>query len=180
MSGRFGLAPAVIARARASAVFGWEESEDGPGVWSRGFVDLVYRDPDDGRMVVADYKTDAFVVENCLRSAPGFMQPQASNVRQDPSCCFDLEVGASHRALVLCRRPHLSFVIVPVRGSRCYDSREKVCRARAAGYGSKKTRRNRRVAAEKNSSSFAAKSHYIRKIKKSRNFRGYEVSVKCA
>jgi len=51
------LAPAVIAR--ELPVFGWEENDDAPGTVVSGIVDLVYRDPDDGRLVVADYKTDA-------------------------------------------------------------------------------------------------------------------------
>ena len=51
------LAPAVIAR--ELPIFGWEEYEDAPGTVVSGIVDLVYRDLDDGRLVVADYKTDA-------------------------------------------------------------------------------------------------------------------------
>ncbi len=49
------LAPAVVAR--ELAVFLRPISDSGTSVIS-GAVDLVYRDPEDGRLVIADYKTD--------------------------------------------------------------------------------------------------------------------------
>jgi ATP-dependent exoDNAse (exonuclease V) beta subunit len=52
--------------ARELPVFGWEEYDDAPGTVVSGIVDLVYRDPDDGRLVVADYKTDALDGEAAL------------------------------------------------------------------------------------------------------------------
>jgi ATP-dependent helicase/nuclease subunit A len=51
------LGPAVVAR--ELPIYGWEEGGDGPSAVVSGIVDLVYRDPDDARLVVADYKTDS-------------------------------------------------------------------------------------------------------------------------
>jgi ATP-dependent helicase/nuclease subunit A len=70
------LAPAVVAR--ELPVFGWEDSEDGPGVVVSGIVDLVYRDPDDGRLVVADYKTDAVDDEDALEERAQVYEPQVA------------------------------------------------------------------------------------------------------
>lgn len=50
-----GLAPVIVAR--ELPVFLRPEEDDGTSVIS-GAVDLVYRDPGDGRLVIADYKTD--------------------------------------------------------------------------------------------------------------------------
>jgi ATP-dependent helicase/nuclease subunit A len=68
------LAPAVIAR--ELPVFGWEESDDAPVTVVSGIVDLVYRDPDDGRLVVADYKTDAVDDEAALEERARVYEPQ--------------------------------------------------------------------------------------------------------
>jgi ATP-dependent helicase/nuclease subunit A len=70
------LAPAVIAR--ELPVFGWEDGEDGPGAVMSGIVDLVYRDPDDGRLVVADYKTDAIDDEDALEERASVYEPQVA------------------------------------------------------------------------------------------------------
>jgi ATP-dependent helicase/nuclease subunit A len=68
------LAPAVIAR--ELPVFGWEEKEGAPGTVVSGIVDLVYRDPDDGRLVVADYKTDAVDGDIGLEERARVYEPQ--------------------------------------------------------------------------------------------------------
>jgi ATP-dependent exoDNAse (exonuclease V) beta subunit len=68
------LAPAVIAW--ELPVFGWEESDDAPVTVVSGIVDLVYRDPDDGRLVVADYKTDAVDDEAALEERARVYEPQ--------------------------------------------------------------------------------------------------------
>jgi ATP-dependent exoDNAse (exonuclease V) beta subunit len=70
------LAPSVVAR--ELPVFGWEEPGDGPGVVISGIVDLVYRDPDDGRVVVADYKTDALDNEDAIEQRARVYQPQVA------------------------------------------------------------------------------------------------------
>jgi ATP-dependent exoDNAse (exonuclease V) beta subunit len=41
-----------------------------------GFVDLVYRDPDDDRVVVADYKTDHIEGEEAIAERIGVYAPQ--------------------------------------------------------------------------------------------------------
>jgi ATP-dependent exoDNAse (exonuclease V) beta subunit len=48
--------------ARELSLFARPDGDDGTSVVS-GAVDLVYRDPDDGRLVVADYKTDLVASE---------------------------------------------------------------------------------------------------------------------
>ena len=68
------LASAVIAR--ELPVFGWEESEGAPGTVVSGIIDLVYRDPDDGRPVVADYKTDTVDDEAALEERARVYEPQ--------------------------------------------------------------------------------------------------------
>ena len=83
------LAPAVMAR--ELPVFGWEESEDGPGTVVSGIVDLVYRDPDDGRMVVADYKTDAFDGEELLEERARVYEPQVRTYAKILRAALDLE-----------------------------------------------------------------------------------------
>jgi len=68
------VVPCVIAR--ELPVFGWEESEGAPGTVVSGIVDLLYRDPDDGRLVVADYKTDAVDGEDEIEERTGIYEPQ--------------------------------------------------------------------------------------------------------
>ena len=50
------VAPNVLSR--ELPVLLWSEEEGAPGAVVSGIVDLIYRDPEDGRLVVADYKTD--------------------------------------------------------------------------------------------------------------------------
>ena len=60
-------------------VFGWEASDDAPGAVVSGIVDLVYRDPDDGRVVVADYKTDALDGETAIKERVRVYEPQVAS-----------------------------------------------------------------------------------------------------
>jgi ATP-dependent exoDNAse (exonuclease V) beta subunit len=70
------LAPAIVAR--ELPVFGWEEPGDGPSAVVSGIVDLVYRDPDDGHLVVADYKTDAVDDEDTVGERARIYEPQVA------------------------------------------------------------------------------------------------------
>jgi ATP-dependent exoDNAse (exonuclease V) beta subunit len=54
----------------------WDASDDGPGAVVSGFIDLVYRDPDNGLLVVADYKTDAVEGERELAERAAVYEPQ--------------------------------------------------------------------------------------------------------
>jgi ATP-dependent helicase/nuclease subunit A len=68
------LAPAIVAR--ELSVYGWLGDETGPGAAISGIVDLVYRDPDDGRVVVADYKTDAVDGDDEIDDRAQVYEPQ--------------------------------------------------------------------------------------------------------
>jgi ATP-dependent exoDNAse (exonuclease V) beta subunit len=68
------IGSAVVAR--ELPVYGWEEGGDGPGAVISGIVDLVYRDPDDERLVVADYKTDVLDGDDALEQRVGVYTPQ--------------------------------------------------------------------------------------------------------
>ena len=87
------LAPAVMAR--ELPVFGWEDGENAPGAVVSGIVDLVYRDPDDGRMVVADYKTDSIDSDAALEERRDVYRPQVQAY-----------AGILHDALDLEEDPH--------------------------------------------------------------------------
>ena len=87
------LTPAVIAR--EMPIFGWEESDDAPGTVVSGIVDLVYRDPDDGRLVVADYKTDAVHSETEIEERARVYEPQVRTYAK-----------ILHDALALDQEPH--------------------------------------------------------------------------
>ena len=50
---------ADLVAARELPVVMWREEGNEPGAVVSGIIDLVYRDPEDGRLVVADFKTDA-------------------------------------------------------------------------------------------------------------------------
>jgi ATP-dependent helicase/nuclease subunit A len=71
------VAPHVISR--ELPVYGWEEVEHGPGVVVSGIVDLVYRDPDDGRVVVADYKTDAVADQTAIEERTHTYEAQVND-----------------------------------------------------------------------------------------------------
>ena len=83
------LAPGVIAR--ELPVFGWEEHEGAPGAVVSGIVDLVYRDPDDSRLVVADYKTDALDDEAALEERIRVYEPQVRTYAKILSDALDLD-----------------------------------------------------------------------------------------
>ena len=88
-SARLYLAPAVIAR--ELPVFGWEEKEGAPGTVVSGIVDLAYRDPDDGRLVVADYKTDAIDGGDELEERALVYEPQVRAYAKILRDALDLE-----------------------------------------------------------------------------------------
>jgi ATP-dependent helicase/nuclease subunit A len=83
------LAPAIVAR--ELPVYGWHEDEHGPGVAISGIVDLVYRDPDDGRVVVADYKTDVVDGDEALEDRSAVYQPQVETYAKILRDALDLE-----------------------------------------------------------------------------------------
>lgn len=86
------IAPLVVAR--ELQVFLAPTIDDGTSVIS-GAVDLVYTDPDDGRLVVADYKTDAVKTEEEIASRVERYRPQLA-----------VYADALERALELERPPH--------------------------------------------------------------------------
>lgn len=83
------LASAVVAR--ELPVFGWEQREGAPGTVVSGIIDLVYRDPADGRLVVADYKTDALDGEAALGERAGVYEPQVHAYARILRDALDLE-----------------------------------------------------------------------------------------
>jgi ATP-dependent helicase/nuclease subunit A len=83
------LGPFVVAR--ELPVFGWEEPGDGPGAVVSGIVDLVYRDPENGRLVVADYKTDALDDEAAVEERARVYEPQVAAYAKILRDALDLE-----------------------------------------------------------------------------------------
>ncbi len=69
-----GLASRIIGR--EIAIIAPPDPDRGPVGAVTGFVDLVYRDPDDGRVVVADYKTDSLEGEEAITERTGVYEPQ--------------------------------------------------------------------------------------------------------
>lgn len=61
---------------REIAIVAPPQEDRGPTGAITGFVDLVYRDPDDGRVVVADYKTDAVEGEDAVAERVRIHEPQ--------------------------------------------------------------------------------------------------------
>jgi len=86
------LAPAVIAR--ELPVFLRPTQDSGTSVIS-GTVDLVYRDPEDGRLVIADYKTDRVESDVEIAERVERYSPQ-----------LDIYARALEEALGLDHRPH--------------------------------------------------------------------------
>jgi ATP-dependent exoDNAse (exonuclease V) beta subunit len=68
------VAPNVLSR--ELSVLLWSEEEGAPGAVVSGIVDLVYRDPEDGRLVVADYKTDRIEDADALAERTHVYEPQ--------------------------------------------------------------------------------------------------------
>jgi ATP-dependent exoDNAse (exonuclease V) beta subunit len=83
------LVPAVIAR--ELPVYGWEEIEGEPGTVVSGIVDLVYRDPGDGRLVVADYKTDTLDDEASIEERSRIYEPQVATYARILRDALELE-----------------------------------------------------------------------------------------
>lgn len=86
------LAPVVVAR--ELPVFLNPDQDDGTSVIT-GSVDLVYRDPDDGRLVIADYKTDAVETETEIAKRVERYRPQ-----------LEIYANALEQALHLEAEPH--------------------------------------------------------------------------
>jgi ATP-dependent helicase/nuclease subunit A len=88
------LAPRVVGR--ELAVLSWDEPEEAPPAVVSGFIDLVYRDPEDDRLVVADYKTDRVDDDAALADRSEAYAPQirtyaralgrALSLDYDPAC----------------------------------------------------------------------------------------------
>ncbi len=80
--------------ARELPVLLWSDEET-PGVVVSGIIDLVYRDPDDGRLVVADYKTDRVRDEEKIEERREVYAPQVRTYTR-----------ALREALALDHEPH--------------------------------------------------------------------------
>jgi ATP-dependent helicase/nuclease subunit A len=61
---------------RELPVFLWEKTDEAPGAVLSGIIDLVYLDPEDGRVVVADYKTDAVDGVDAIEERAEVYEPQ--------------------------------------------------------------------------------------------------------
>jgi ATP-dependent helicase/nuclease subunit A len=68
------IAPNVLSR--ELPVLLWSEDDGAPGAVVSGIVDLIYRDPEDGRLVVADYKTDRLEDDDALAERTRLYEPQ--------------------------------------------------------------------------------------------------------
>jgi ATP-dependent helicase/nuclease subunit A len=68
------VGPRVVAR--EPAVIAEPDSDGGPVGAVTGFIDLVYRDPEDDRLVVADYKTDRVEGDEELAKRADIYRPQ--------------------------------------------------------------------------------------------------------
>jgi ATP-dependent exoDNAse (exonuclease V) beta subunit len=94
------LAPSVVAR--ELDVVARPPTDDGTSVVS-GAVDLVYTDPEDGRLVIADYKTDTVGTEAEIAERCGRYQPQLETYGR-----------ALEKALGLDHPPHLELWFLSV------------------------------------------------------------------
>jgi len=88
------VAPNVLSR--ELPVLMWSEEEGAPGAVVSGIVDLVYRDPEDGRLVVADYKTDRIEDADALAERAHVYEPQVR-----------IYARALQKALGLDHEPHI-------------------------------------------------------------------------
>ena len=77
--------------ARELSVMLWSEEPAFPGAVVSGFVDLVYRDPEDGRIVVADYKTDALDDDVALEDRVRVYEPQVRTYARALREALDLD-----------------------------------------------------------------------------------------
>jgi ATP-dependent exoDNAse (exonuclease V) beta subunit len=76
--------------ARELPVLLWEEEPE-PGMVVSGFIDLVYRDPDDGRLVVADYKTDRIEGRTARDERTAVYEPQLATYARALRRALDLD-----------------------------------------------------------------------------------------
>jgi ATP-dependent exoDNAse (exonuclease V) beta subunit len=76
---------------REIAIVAPPQEDRGPTGAVTGFVDLVYRDPDDGRLVVADYKTDAIEGEEALSERARIYEPQVRTYARALNKALDLD-----------------------------------------------------------------------------------------
>ena len=84
------LAPQVVAR--ELPVLLWEERPEGePNAVISGIVDLVYSDPDDGCLVVADYKTDYVKEDLELEKRRRIYEPQLQTYAQTLKTALKLD-----------------------------------------------------------------------------------------
>jgi ATP-dependent exoDNAse (exonuclease V) beta subunit len=83
------VAPKVVGR--EIAIVAPPEDDQGPIGAITGFVDLVYRDPGDGRMVVADYKTDAVEGEESIAERVEIYEPQVNTYARALHQALDLD-----------------------------------------------------------------------------------------
>ncbi len=88
------LAPRVMARELPLVL--WSEGEGPPGAVVSGFIDLVYLDPDDDRLVVADYKTDILPDQPAIDQRTAVYEPQ-----------IRIYAEALQKALELSYEPHM-------------------------------------------------------------------------
>ena len=77
--------------ARELPIMLWSKEPDSPGAVVSGIVDLVYRDPDDGRVVVADYKTDHIEGEEAIAERTAVYEPQVRIYARALRAALDLD-----------------------------------------------------------------------------------------
>jgi ATP-dependent helicase/nuclease subunit A len=87
---------AGLVLARELPVLLWSERRGAPGAVVSGIVDLLYRDPGDGRLVVADYKTDLLEGEEDIAARTAVYETQIRTY-----------AGALRQALSLDEDPHV-------------------------------------------------------------------------
>jgi ATP-dependent helicase/nuclease subunit A len=85
-----GVAGLVVARELPVLV--WDDGdESAPGTVVSGLVDLVYRDPDDGRIVAADYKTDRVDGDAAVAEKTRVYEPQVRTYARALRTALDLD-----------------------------------------------------------------------------------------
>ena len=76
---------------REVAVVAAPEAESGPVGAVTGIVDLIYRDPGDGLVVVVDYKTDAVANDDALKERVRVYEPQVRTYARALQTALDLD-----------------------------------------------------------------------------------------
>jgi ATP-dependent exoDNAse (exonuclease V) beta subunit len=77
--------------ARELPVMQWSQEDGEPGAVVSGFIDLVYRDPGDDRLVVADYKTDSVEGNDQVAERSHAYEPQLRAYAQALRTALDLD-----------------------------------------------------------------------------------------